>query len=61
MAKKVLLIGSGLGSLATALRLSHLGYDIDIVQLPSEKPPVKEEKTEEAVPTVETVTEKVTE
>lgn len=32
MAKKVLLIGSGLGSLATALRLSHLGYDIDIVE-----------------------------
>lgn len=32
MAKKVLLIGSGLGSLATALRLSHQGYDIDIVE-----------------------------
>lgn len=32
MAKKVLLIGSGLGSLATALRLSKQGYDIDIVE-----------------------------
>lgn len=32
MGKKVLLIGSGLGSLATALRLSHQGYDIDIVE-----------------------------
>lgn len=32
MGKKVLLIGSGLGSLATALRLSHQGYEIDIVE-----------------------------
>ncbi len=32
MGKKVLFIGSGLGSLATALRLSHQGYDIDIVE-----------------------------
>ena len=32
MGKKVLLIGSGLGSLATALRLSYQGYDIDIVE-----------------------------
>ena len=32
MNKKVLLIGSGLGSLATALRLSSQGYDIDIVE-----------------------------
>jgi phytoene desaturase len=32
MRKKVLIIGSGLGSLATALRLSKLGYDIDIVE-----------------------------
>ncbi len=32
MGKKVLLIGSGLGSLATALRLSYQGYEIDIVE-----------------------------
>ncbi len=32
MKKKVLLIGSGLGSLATALRLSHLGYEVEIVE-----------------------------
>lgn len=32
MRKKVLIIGSGLGSLATALRLSKLGFDIDIVE-----------------------------
>lgn len=32
MSKKVLIIGSGLGSLATALRLSHHGYDITIVE-----------------------------
>ncbi len=32
MNKKVLLIGSGLGSLATALRLSYQGYEIDIVE-----------------------------
>jgi N utilization substance protein A len=54
-----LAIGKGGVNVNLAARLA--GYDIDIVQLPSEKPPVKEEKTEEAVPTVETVTEKVTE
>ena len=32
MNKKVLIIGSGLGSLATALRLSHQGFEIDIVE-----------------------------
>lgn len=32
MKKKVLIIGSGLGGLATALRLSKRGYDIEIVE-----------------------------
>ena len=32
MGKKVLIIGSGLGSLATALRLSSKGYDVEIVE-----------------------------
>ncbi|MFN5224307.1 MAG: phytoene desaturase family protein [Bacteroidota bacterium] len=32
MAKKVLIIGSGLGSLATALRLTSKGYEVEIVE-----------------------------
>jgi len=32
MPKKVLIIGSGLGSLATALRLSHEGYQVEILE-----------------------------
>ncbi|MFM9052108.1 MAG: FAD-dependent oxidoreductase, partial [Bacteroidota bacterium] len=32
MSKKVLIIGSGLGSLATALRLSTRGYQVEIVE-----------------------------
>lgn len=32
MAKKVLIIGSGLGSLSTALRLTSKGYDVEIVE-----------------------------
>lgn len=32
MSKKVLIIGAGLGSLATALRLSSKGYQVDIVE-----------------------------
>jgi len=32
MAEKVLIIGSGLGSLATALRLSSKGYEVEIVE-----------------------------
>lgn len=32
MAKKVLIIGSGLGSLATALRLIHKGYHVEILE-----------------------------
>lgn len=32
MHKKVLIIGSGLGSLASALRLSHLGYEVEILE-----------------------------
>ncbi len=32
MAKKVLIIGAGLGSLATALRLTHHGYEVEIVE-----------------------------
>jgi phytoene desaturase len=32
MSKKVLIIGSGLGALSTALRLSSRGYDVEIVE-----------------------------
>ena len=32
MNKKVLIIGSGLGALATALRLSHKGYTVEVVE-----------------------------
>ena len=32
MSKKVLIIGSGLGSLATALRLTKHGYQVEIVE-----------------------------
>jgi phytoene desaturase len=32
VSKKVLIIGSGLGSLATALRLTHHGYEVEIVE-----------------------------
>jgi len=32
MAKKVLIVGAGLGGLATALRLSHLGYRVEILE-----------------------------
>ena len=29
---KALIIGSGLGGLSTALRLSHLGYEVEIIE-----------------------------
>ena len=32
MSKKVLIIGSGLGSLATALRLTSKGYEVEILE-----------------------------
>lgn len=32
MKKKVLIVGAGLGGLATALRLSHQGYEVEIVE-----------------------------
>ncbi len=32
MAKKVLIVGSGLGGLSTALRLAHEGFDVEIVE-----------------------------
>jgi phytoene desaturase len=32
MKKKVLIIGSGLGALATALRLTSKGYEVEIVE-----------------------------
>jgi phytoene desaturase len=32
MSKKVLVIGSGLGALSTALRLSTRGYQVEIVE-----------------------------
>ena len=32
MSKKVLIIGAGLGSLATALRLTTHGYEVEIIE-----------------------------
>jgi phytoene desaturase len=32
MSNKVLIVGAGLGSLATALRLSHLGYQVEVLE-----------------------------